>query len=426
MAVQWFKTNNLVKEHDLYERFIKERQEQLRKRNLSNLDTLFPKIKGLRWSNMKNSEYWAIRKWHCITISYTTWAGICAKNGEIQPYSNSYKKFVDLNEESIKLFKAKVTAAITSAGCDYNNLHPNQTVFDPCRYLAMYWTYLDIIKDTTADRYYPNSKTRSLAAKVFGYAEGEDPFHMNGKYCTPIEKTNDQPEEKKSVDVTVVPQEISIRDLDLSGKAYNPLWRHGIRTLGDILKLTTNDILHIRNVGITVFREIAKKVEEYGYFYPTTNKNVAAQPIGSGTVKFIPDKSSGYTPLYSNKSGETKTVAEEKADYQTEYLRVLSQYDALKANYDKLRDEYGAKNKELDEAKEYITSLGGTIRKLTMALDDENKDILDLITNVVRMMKVKKMDWLYLTLDGMTIDIHGKESVEGHPRVSYTIRTREE
>ena len=270
----------------------------------------------------------------------------------------------------------------------------------------MYWTYLDIVKDTTADRYYPNSKTRSLAAKVFGYAEGEDPFHMNGKYCTPIEKTDDQPEEKKSIDVTVVPQEISIRNLNLSGKAYNPLWRHGMRTLGDILKLTTNDILHIRNVGITVFREIAKKVEEYGYFYPTTNKNVAAQPIG----------------------GSTPNTAPEKPDYQTEYLRVLSQYDALKAEYDKLRDEYGAKNKELLEAKGHIASLEATIRKLTMAQAAEDDDILGLITNVVRMMKVKKMDWLYLTLDGMTIDIHGKESIERKLRgvSNYTIRTTEE
>ena len=100
MAVQWFKTNNLVKEHDLYEKFIKERQGQLNKRGLS-LDTLFPRIRGLRWSKMKNSEYWAIRKWHCITISYLTWNGICANDGEIQPYSNSYKKFVDLSEEKV-------------------------------------------------------------------------------------------------------------------------------------------------------------------------------------------------------------------------------------------------------------------------------------------------------------------------------------
>ena len=411
MAVQWFKTNNLVKEHDLYEKFIKERHEQLRKRNLSNLDTLFPKIRGLRWSKMKNSEYWAIRKWHCITISYLTWNGICANDGKIQPYSNNYKKFVDLSEENIKKFKALATSRIKDAGCDYNNLHPNQTVFDPCRYLAMYWTYLDIIKDTTANRYYPNSKTRSLAAKVFGYAVEEDPFHMNGKYCTPIEKTDDQPEEKKSVDVTVVPQEISIRNLNLSGKAYNPLWRHGIRTLGDILKLTTNDILHIRNVGITVFREVAKKVEEYGYFYPTTNKNVAAQPIGGSTVNSVAVAST-----------------DKACDYQTEYLRVLSQYDALKAEYDKLRDEYGAKIQELLRAKDHVASLESTIRKLTIEQAAEDDDILDLITNVVRMMKVKKMDWLYLTLDGMTIDIHGKESVERKLRASsnYTIRTTEE
>ena len=120
---------------------------------------------------MKNSEYWAIRKWHCITISYLVWNGICANDGEILPWSNSYKKFVDLSEENIKKFKERATSRIEEAGCDYNNLHPNQTVFDPCRYLAMYWTYLDIMKDTTANRYYPNSRTRSLAAKVFGYAD---------------------------------------------------------------------------------------------------------------------------------------------------------------------------------------------------------------------------------------------------------------
>ena len=401
MAVQWFKTNNLAKEHDLYEKFIKVRQEELSKRKLTNLNTLFPKIRGIRWSSMKNGEYWAIRKWHCITISYLTWNGICAKDGQIICANNGYKKLVSLSEEKIKEFKALVNERIKDAGCDYNNLHPNQTVFDPCRYLAMYWTYLDIIKDTT-NRYYPNSKTRALAAKVFGYAEGEDPFHMNGKYCTPIEKIDKQSEEtmERSTDVTVVPQEIPIMHLGLSGKAYNPLYRHGIRTLGDILELTTNDILHIRNVGTTVYREIAKVVEGYGYFYPNTNKNVCAQPIGSSTVKSVAEEP-------------------EKSDYQTEYLRVLSETDALKAAYTNLQQE-------LLKAKDYAASLEATIRKLTIEQAAEDDDILRLITNAVRMMKTKKMDWLYLTLDDMTIDIHTKESVDGRPRVSYTIRTREE
>ena len=416
MAVQWFKTNNLVKEYDLYEKFIKERHEQLDKRNLLNLSTLFPRIRGLRWSKMKNSEYWAIRKWHCITISYLTWNGICANNGEIQPYSNSYKKFVDLSEEYIKLFRERVNSRIEAAGCDYNNLHPNQTVFDPCRYLAMYWTFLDIKKDTTALRYYPNSKTRALAAKVFGYTKGEDPFHMNGKYCTPIEKIDKQSEEamERPADVTVVPEEIPIMHLGLSGKAYNPLYRHGIRTLGDILKLTTNDILHIRNVGTTVYREIAKKVEEYGYFYPNTNKNVCAQPIGHVTVnsvaaESIPDAST-----------------DKACDYQTEYLRVLSEKDALKAEYDKLDAKYDAQERELLEATERIESYEATVRKLTEALAAEDDDILVNITNAIRMMKAKKMDWLFLTLDGMAIDIRSKESVERQLRTSYTIRTREE
>ena len=410
MAVQWFKTNNLVKEYDLYEKFMKERQEQLEKRNLLELSALFPRIRGLRWSKMKNSEYWAIRKWHCITISYLTWNGICANNGEIQPWSNSYKKFVDLSEEYIKLFRERVNSRIEAAGCDYNNLHPNQTVFDPCRYLAMYWTFLDIKKDTTALRYYPNSKTRALAAKVFKYNAGEDPFHMNGKYCNPIEKTDDQPEEKKSVDVTVVPEEISIRDLDLSGKAYNPLWRHGIRTLGDILKLTTNDILHIRNVGITVFREIAKKVEEYGYFYPNTNKNVAAQPIGSCYDKIVTSES-----IPDNEDDNSKAP-----DYQAEYLRVLSEKEALKAEYDQLETEYVALNRENCDIKRHCECVEMKCDALEKQVNGQSKDgIFENITKVVNSMKEANVTVISTQIDGYIVSINTKVNITTKPVVGY-------
>ena len=171
-------------------------------------------------------------------------------------------------------------------------------------------------------------------------------------------------------------------------------------------------------------REIMEKIKEYGYEYPE-DKNALPKPI--------------------KKEESVVDIAEQVVNDMSEYptykdIATISQIDGLKEENGELRtlikkleaekkdtqSEYEKLQQELFKAKDHVASLESTIRKLTIAQAAEDDDIFGLITNTVRMMKVKKMDWLYLTLDGMTIDIHGKADVEGHPRMSYTIRTREE
>lgn len=48
----------------------------------------------------------------------------------------------------------------------------------------------------------------------------------------------------------------SIRRLDLSTRARNCLWRAGIRTVKELLETSTEDLLHIRNMGIHTVEEV--------------------------------------------------------------------------------------------------------------------------------------------------------------------------
>ena len=58
---------------------------------------------------------------------------------------------------------------------------------------------------------------------------------------------------------------ILIEDLDLSVRAYNRLSRGDIKTVVDLLDLTYEDLLNIRNLGIHTADEIVKKLDMYGY-----------------------------------------------------------------------------------------------------------------------------------------------------------------
>ena len=58
---------------------------------------------------------------------------------------------------------------------------------------------------------------------------------------------------------------ILIEDLDLSVRAYNRLSRGDIKTVVDLLDLTYEDLLNIRNLGKYTADEIVKKLDMYGY-----------------------------------------------------------------------------------------------------------------------------------------------------------------
>lgn len=61
------------------------------------------------------------------------------------------------------------------------------------------------------------------------------------------------------------PKAISIDELKLSVRAYNCLKRAGYKTVEDILKHTTTELLHIRNLGRNALRDIVTQVRFLGF-----------------------------------------------------------------------------------------------------------------------------------------------------------------
>lgn len=416
MTVSRFATNNLVKEHDEYIKFMENREAELRKSNATS-PILFYKRRLLNGAptNQNNSLYRAINKWHCIMLSYKIWCEL------VEPHvwftsSTNCKQMVNVPSDILKEFKTQTEKAINAADCNVNTKGSHvKGKYNACRYLAMYWTYLDIIKDTETQRFIPNNATIKRAAEIFGYKPDENPFKMNGVYWN-WNKEEEQPMEEKTEvndDILATP----IRDLNFTIRTFNCLYRAGIRTLGDICMKSQRQLLKVRNLGRNSLNEIKAKLAEYDYYYMDLDSN--AQKAHS--------KEESAVDIAEQVAEEMQEKPEMKPIVSIdEYDELYDRYNTLKDEYDKLDTKYAAQLQELLNAKDHVASLESTIRKLTMSQAAEDDDIFGLITNIVRMMKIKKMDWLYLTLDGMTIDIHKKADVEGSPRMSYTIRTREE
>lgn len=58
--------------------------------------------------------------------------------------------------------------------------------------------------------------------------------------------------------------ETPFEELELSVRSYNCLWRRGVKTVGDICKMTADELMHVRNIGPRSFREIVGKLHEMG------------------------------------------------------------------------------------------------------------------------------------------------------------------
>lgn len=56
---------------------------------------------------------------------------------------------------------------------------------------------------------------------------------------------------------------IDIEGLDFSNRTYHSLKRSGVNTIGDILKLTYEDLLSLRSLGVKSAFEIQTKLKLY-------------------------------------------------------------------------------------------------------------------------------------------------------------------
>lgn len=77
-----------------------------------------------------------------------------------------------------------------------------------------------------------------------------------------------------------------ISSLDLSVRASNCLESARIHTVGELVKLTENDLLKVRSFGKTSLREVKRKLQDLGLSLGMTfgGGDVPAAPAGDGTV----------------------------------------------------------------------------------------------------------------------------------------------
>ena len=168
MAVSVIRTNNLVKNHDLYVEFMKNRSAEINKGGYSAEDSVnLWCIPGSNYkAQKKGSSYFdAINRWHCIMLTYSIWCGLAKfYKKETVNSATPYKKIISMPEKTLRMFKERVEKAIESAHCKQTSR--NKSKVDGCRYLAMYWTYLDIVKDTDTQRYLPDAETCKSAVST--------------------------------------------------------------------------------------------------------------------------------------------------------------------------------------------------------------------------------------------------------------------
>ena len=353
-----------------------------------------------------------LSKWRCIHLSYDIWCQL-VKDCTSMSVTIPCKRFISVHESVLERFKTLTEQAIREEKCDYNTRLPHrQATYDACRYLAMYWTYLDIIKDDKMQRYYPDAVTRRRAAKVFGYDVDENPFQMNGIYWDwEADKEEEQPMEEN----TVVNDDIlntRIEDLDFSTRVYNPLCRAGIRTLGDIVMKSVRQLYKIRNLGQRAIREIETALAKYDYYY---------MDLDSEAQKAHPERDEGsIVDICEQVVEETQPKPEMKPIVDPD------EYDELYNKYQELSKAHQALVEFSDDLNAKYHAAVEIIKDLRSKINLDNRDMIDLVKLIVDKMGRDKMDWLYLTIGGITVDIHKKAEIEGAPRMSYTIRTREE
>ena len=77
---------------------------------------------------------------------------------------------------------------------------------------------------------------------------------------------------------------MAIEELALSVRAYNALKRHNITTVGQLLGLTDNDLMNIRNFGEKSMTELKDKLVELGFAEATAGGDGSSGASGGEPV----------------------------------------------------------------------------------------------------------------------------------------------
>jgi hypothetical protein len=426
MAVSRFATNNLVAEHDVYVKYLEIRKKFIEEHGWTNVKEFVPARCGLFdiFHNVpKTTLQRGLYKWHCMQISYDIWSKL-VKDSVVWHGAVEYKKNINVSYDCLRKFKSMTEQAIYEARCDYNTRLPHgQATYDACRYLAMYWTYLDIIRDDKTQRYFPDKETREKAAIAFGYDRSDNPFQMNGIYWAWGNK--DIEEAKEKTKETMEENNYSkdwfstlLVDIIDDARITNPLYRAGIQTVGQFVEKADKELLKIRTFGVVKLRKVKEAIEKAGKKYIVDNleekPNTDKMIISKKSYDVYKESKEEYDKLNA-KYDELLKTAQEQAD---RYDELLKQKLDLEAYNSRLRDQ-------LSNLKDENEGLKSVAESRRIASNPKNFDTFALLNIVLEKMKDSKTDNIFITVDGMTIDIHKKFEHPFGKAESYTIRTRE-
>lgn len=436
MAVKSFATNYLVADHDMYKEFMNKRFEYMKKNNIET-DVLFCNTKkditflpSGKNSAEATSSYSAIRKWHCITISYSIWCNLVRQYVKEDSRVALYKKFVNVPVDVLKKFKYRVEKTIENAGCDYNkkiNSGHGGGNLDACRYLAMFWTYLDLKRDCKTQRYFPDLETIQRAARVFGYAAKENPFEMNGKFTKRAERKVSEEKPMEKTEQTEKTNDVNTLLVDIidDRRLTNPLYRAGIKTVGDFLAKSDKELLKIRTFGVVKLKKVREVIDKY----VKKPKEESVIDIAEQAAKEVAEERKGLDISIKRFKGDpylhvnvdnTKRINElnekfgKAKDIIADLQKTLNEKNQRIAH---LEDAIDGSKKRIDDILEENAKLKSREMELNLVANPKNLDTLALLNTVLEKMKESKMEYILLTIDGMVIDIHPKQNV--------TIRTRE-
>lgn len=451
MAVKCFATNNLVKEHDDYVKFMKFRNNYEKENFENGTDILICKrgmideVFDISVKKLGKTKYNAelvrliksIKKWHSIMIAYNMWCKYYAKFYIDRDHSRiQHKTFVDIPEDVLEKFKHKFEWKVSKAECKYYSNAKKDHLMDPCRLLAIYWTYLEIVNDTKTQRYFPNIATCERAVKVFGYKKGDNPFKMNGKFlkcavCNTeakgsMDKLVEACDEKTKAKVADI-SEMLIEDMEFSYRTYNALKRHEINTFGDLINKTISDLMKIRNFGFVSLREVVAKLKEYGYSYPkddegsllwiqlpvSDNKEKdSVIDIAEQAAKEVEEEKPGITEQLQDKYN-TLCDSHEKLSGKYEVLLKTAQEQA--DNYDKLLREKLELENFNSRLRDQLNNLREENAGIKAKLEKESSstDIVAILAHVVDIMKKHNITKLETGIGGYSIDILQKFVITG-------------
>ncbi len=412
-TVPSFCTNNLVSSHDNYVNFMKIRSDRIAKEGGDpNERVLYDKRGELsQFANVyglfRNTADRDVSRWHCITLSYKIWCDLVKDYVDPNHSSIRYKQVVNVPEDVLKKFKYRVEQSIKFSRCDYNNKFPKRRTgtnkLNACRYLAMFWTYLDIVKDCKTQRFFPNLDTIVRAAKVFGYSKEENPFEMNGKF----EKLANRGSEEKIEEPEASIETTLIEDIGFSTRTYNLLkFRAGCNVFSDIFKKTKHELMSMAGMGRHSITEIVDKLKEYGYeyeddlHYPSKIVSVMdiAEEAAKGTSSSKTDPADYiYGQSYDDLSEDYKHLL----GIEEKYEEALATSKTLTDNYDKLL-------KEKLECEEVIGRLKSEVDQLHLYLEDgiHEDNFFGLIGGLIKKMEKEHMTEMSVSIGGYHVDIY--------------------